>query len=101
MKVRVSFNNGEIEEIYSDSDFNKALESFCDKHGWENAEEVTVTEVGGFYDKNRTTHGGYRPGAGKKKTVPEDAKKRALMMTDKDHEQVVSLLENLREEAKP
>ena len=53
MKIRVEHKERGLEEIYDTDDFADALDKFCTKYGWELAEEVTVTEVGGFYDKNR------------------------------------------------
>jgi len=43
------------------------------------------------------THGGYRPGAGRK---PTGRKKQVLYITDAEHAQVKELINKLREEAK-
>lgn len=43
-----------------------------------------------------TNHGGYRPGAGAKKTTPEGAKRRALAITDAEYIEVKKLIKQLR-----
>ena len=42
------------------------------------------------------THGGYRPNAGRKKHLPEGAKRRALAMTDAEYAEVKKLIAQLR-----
>lgn len=51
MKVRVCYEG--IEEVYECEDFVEAIERFAGEHDGVDAEEMTVTEVGSFYDRNR------------------------------------------------
>jgi|GEM_PF-2633793 len=46
--------------------------------------------------KTDIKHGGKREGAGRKKQVPEDAKKRGIMLTNAEYEKVLELLKSMR-----
>jgi len=52
--------------------------------------ENKVNPVGA---KNAHTHGGYRPGAGRK---PTGRKKQVLYVTDEEHAKIKELIEQLR-----
>ena len=51
MKVRVCYE--EIEGIYECEDMTEAMEQFLSEHEDANAEDLTITELGTFYDRNR------------------------------------------------
>ena len=44
----------------------------------------------------RKSHGGYRPGAGRKKELPEGAKTKSIIVTDEEFEQVKQFIRELR-----
>ena len=44
----------------------------------------------------KSTHGGKRPNAGAKKTLPAGAKRRAINATDKEWQQVKELIKIMR-----
>lgn len=44
----------------------------------------------------KTTHGGKRMGAGRKKTLPEGARPRAIRLTDEEHAKVKEFIKSLR-----
>lgn len=50
--------------------------------------------------KFRSTHGGYRPGSGAKKTLPDNAIPRAIRLTDAEYLAVKEFIKSLRSENK-
>ena len=50
--------------------------------------------------KFRSTHGGYRPGSGAKKTLPDNANPRAIRLTDAEYLAVKEFIKSLRSENK-
>ena len=94
INVRVEHACKGIEEVYNVENYQEALEMFCDNHGWELAPDVTVAEVGTFYDRNRNTHGGARPGSGRKPGSPKPS--RCFRLDDTEYEAVRQFIKNMR-----
>lgn len=46
--------------------------------------------------KPKSTHGGYRPGAGKPKQAPPGAKRRTFLLTDAEHAMLREYLKQIR-----